>query len=80
MPRVCGDCRFCREEGRFPCYCVAGRFPIKPSETDLRDGICPLVEIPTPHGRLIDANDLIIANSTEEEMRELFRTVLEAED
>jgi len=27
-------------------------------EIDMRDYTCPLVEIPTPHGRLIDADEL----------------------
>ena len=29
--------------------------PIKFSELDLRDGLCPLIELP-PHGDLIDRN------------------------
>ena len=28
-------------------------------EIDMRDYTCPLVDIPTPHGRLIDADELV---------------------
>lgn len=59
MPHSCGDCVLCRPKGPYPCYCYIKQFPIKPSETDLRDGLCPLVEVPTPHGRLIDADAAI---------------------
>ena len=61
MPKTCGECVFLVERLIYPCWCCAGDFAIKPSETDLRDGICPLVEVPTPHGRLIDADELINA-------------------
>ena len=30
-------------------------------EIDMRDYTCPLVEIPTPHGRLIDAEKLMMS-------------------
>ena len=59
MPHSCGDCVLCRPKGPYPCYCYIKQFPIKPSETDLRDGLCPLAEVPTPHGRLKDADVLI---------------------
>lgn len=58
MPKTCGDCRFLVGYGEFPCYCAVGDFSVKPSETDMRDGICPLVEVKVPHGRLIDADEL----------------------
>ena len=63
MPKNCGECSFLQESvwrGKmFPCVCVAGGFVVKPSETDLKDGLCPLVELPEKHGRLIDAEALI---------------------
>lgn len=63
MPKNCGECSFLQESvwrGKmFPCVCVAGGFVVKPSETDLKDGLCPLVELPEKHGRLIDADELI---------------------
>lgn len=45
MPKTCGDCRFCRPKGPYPCYCYVVGWPIKPSETDLRDGMCPLEKV-----------------------------------
>ena len=46
-----------------PKNCIR-KMPIKFSELDLRDGLCPLIELP-PHGRLIDA-DALIKQMTEE--------------
>ena len=62
MPKNCCQCPMMRPGNykghAFPCTCHAKDcFPIKPSELDLRDGLCPLVEI-KPHGRLIDADAL----------------------
>lgn len=61
MPKNCGECKFCRmtytQYGEiFSADCTIKDFPIKWSELDLRDGLCPLIELP-PHGRLIDADD-----------------------
>lgn len=42
MPKTCGECRFCRPKGPYPCNCYAGDFLVKPSETDMKDGMCPL--------------------------------------
>ena len=60
MPKTCGECSFLQEsvwKGKmYPCVCVAGGFVVKPSETDMKDGLCPLVELPEKHGRLIDAD------------------------
>lgn len=62
MPGSCGECRFLNPgnyKGKeYPCVCDVGDFLVKPSETDLRDGLCPLVEVPD-HGDLIDANTMI---------------------
>lgn len=44
MPKTCGECRFCRPKSPYPCYCYANGMLIKPGETDLRDGLCPLME------------------------------------
>ena len=54
MPTSCGECDYCHPTDKFPCWCYLKEFPIKPSETDLRDGLCPLIEVTEPHGRLID--------------------------
>lgn len=45
MPRNCGSCPFMRPKPPYPCYCIVQQMPIKPSETDLRDGLCPLKEV-----------------------------------
>lgn len=62
MPGSCGECRFLNPgnyKGKeYPCVCDVGDFLVKPSETDLRDGLCPLVELPD-HGDLIDREELI---------------------
>lgn len=48
MPSCCYECRFMHagiwNEKAYPCICYAypGGFVIKPSETDLIDGLCPL--------------------------------------
>jgi len=52
MPKNCGECSFLYEgafDGKiYPCVCHAKGFLVKPSETDMRDGLCPLVEIKRP--------------------------------
>lgn len=52
MPLCCQQCPLCGDEGRF---CMAARrcIPIVG-----RIDWCPLVEVPTPHGRLIDRDKL----------------------
>ena len=57
MPECCYDCPFIRTSFAGDYYCAKG----KGDEDDLkklysqRMADCPLVEIPAPHGRLIDA-------------------------
>lgn len=63
MPKNCGFCPFCRKTvtewgSIYSADCIIRKMPIKFSELDLRDGLCPLIELP-PHGRLIDADALI---------------------
>lgn len=64
MPQNCYDCPFIRASWGNDYYCAKG----KGCEGSLasifigRMDNCPLVEIPTPHGRLIDADKL--ANET----------------
>ena len=57
MPRTCGVCELCG------CYteskgevhrCDISMYVIKDLERRLDD--CPLIEVPEPHGRLIDAD------------------------
>jgi len=58
MPKNCGECYFLKPEKFYVCWCYAGGFPIKPGETDLRDGMCPLVALPEHHGRLVDMDEV----------------------
>lgn len=57
MPKSCGDCPF-----DYDCFCCAitlHNFFILDENFDFtteRASDCPLVEVPTPHGRLIDAS------------------------
>ena len=56
MPLMCEEC---------PCYdcddysCKATGRGVIEYRYDGRPDNCPLVEIPTPHGRLIDADELL---------------------
>lgn len=52
MPLCCQQCPLCADEGRF---CMAARRCIPMVG---RVDWCPLVEVATPHGRLIDADEL----------------------
>ena len=61
MPKSCGGCEFnyCLEGGSYEWWeCVILHDDIKQFDTRRTD--CPLVEIPTPHGRLIDGDKLSI--------------------
>ena len=62
MPRSCGDCNFYYvdyEEGTANCLATSCYVQPHHYHKDNRDPDCPLVEVPTPHGRLIDADNLI---------------------
>lgn len=72
MPTKCNECNFCvngftEDAPMYECAVESGENVSvlvddygKPF--DFRPDWCPLVEIPTPHGRLIDADEL--ANKT----------------
>lgn len=60
MPKNCTICRFCVPEadpGDGEMCMATGRF-MPPCSTERLEE-CPLVEVPTPHGRLIDADKLL---------------------
>ncbi len=83
MPLMCGDCP-CYDGSDYACN-ATGRGVIE-YRYDGRPDNCPIVEIPTPHGRLIDAdrfldwlkefhpNDVVIMSGVKNA-----RTVIEAE-
>lgn len=68
MPTNCGDCYFEQigaeedDYGDTFCisYCLLTEWRIALSNRDdMKLPSCPLVEIPTPHGRLIDKDELL---------------------
>ena len=64
MPETCDECRF--KEGEFDTECY-GRGIVCAVDGGSHEprykSNCKLVEIPTPHGRLIDADALLEANA-----------------
>ncbi len=62
MPLMCDECP-CYNESDYSCN-ATGRGVIE-YRYDGHPDNCPLVEIPTPHGRLIDADELIAWDGTE---------------
>lgn len=59
MPTTCCNCKF-REPFIDFAYCHLAEMDMEYEESDnCRHPDCPLVEIPTPHGRLIDADELV---------------------
>lgn len=59
MPTTCCNCKF-REPFIDFAYCHLAEMDMEYEESDnCRHPDCPLVEIPTPHGRLIDADNLV---------------------
>lgn len=87
IPESCYECMF-NSEADGECYvndCKCEWGHSRPAD-------CPLVEVPVPHGRLIDAdelkkliedfnsNDIISYTIDEQEWRENTPTVIEAEE
>ena len=64
MPKTCADCWALDDSGDYP-YCLITQeqrgYTFRTREQ--RMGKCPLVEVPTPHGRLIDANAIPFVES-----------------
>ena len=64
LPDSCSKCPF--KYSSYDMYCCRmicgdGCIVCVDSYIERRNPACPLVEIPTPHGRLIDADRLIVA-------------------
>lgn len=57
MPNDCKTCDLCHYDG-FMGFCFVNDEKI--AEKGRRED-CPPIEVPTPHGRLIDADDLMLA-------------------
>ena len=79
MPKSCGGCDLSyidSEWGDF--WCV----PLVEDVTKIKGILpnCPLIEIPTPHGRLIDADKVFCYNFWDEQNIDNAPTILEAEE
>ena len=79
MPQTCIDCPLYRYTATSHYCCAA---PIRGQRATERDKDCPLVEIKTPHGRLIDADDYkkLLADDSKLWILEHTPTVIEAEE
>jgi len=65
MPKTCEECEFhCYHSyGEYVCVAAPMLYPFNLANCKgRRKNWCPLVEVPVPHGRLIDADEL--ANKT----------------
>lgn len=61
MPKCCDDCTFYQDDVFPACKFLWDDFDNYRYPAVERDRNCPLSEVPTPHGRLIDADRLIKA-------------------
>lgn len=50
MPKSCEECGLLLKVNHLCTYCMATGYQIKYSETDLRDGLCPLEEFEESEG------------------------------
>lgn len=75
MPMSCIDCPLYRYTATSHYCCVAA---IRGQKATERHKDCPLVEIKTPHGRLIDAEDMSV-NRYDNNVDEV-KTIIEGED
>ena len=57
MPKDCEHCRFCGIDVESGCWVKKNWIIRRVGEN--RPSWCPLVDVPTPHGRLIDGDVLI---------------------
>ncbi len=78
MPASCIECRFGREvnySGDFKEKCLINDKCGYVSVRKPRLHTCPLISIPTPHGRLIDADEIEYENWYLEETGESYKMV-----
>jgi hypothetical protein len=66
MPQKCGQCKLYHAEHPMHCMAVEGHRTVGAPYGMPRPDWCPLVELPVPHGRLIDADALKTAFPTSE--------------
>lgn len=86
MPKSCFECPFKITSGissgqklEFNCA-VINYAVLEDYMTDDKPTNCPLVEIPTPHGRLIDADKVFTYDHIAEEQLKEVPTILESEE
>ena len=60
MPQKCGQCNLYHAEHPMHCMVVEGHRTVGAPYGMPRPDWCPLVEVPTPHGRLGDLDKLMI--------------------
>ena len=59
MPQKCGQCKLYHAEHPMHCMAVEGHRTVDAPYGMPRPDWCPLVEIPTPHGDLVDRDYLL---------------------
>lgn len=57
MPKWCDDCEFM--QSGYPDWCDLTYRDLDVFISSIRPNWCPLVEVKTPHGKLIDADELL---------------------
>ena len=57
LPKCCDDCEFM--QSGYPDWCDLTCRGLDVFNPSIRPNWCPLVEVKTPHGRLIDADELL---------------------
>ena len=58
MPKSCFECDLYDDENNF-CKAQKEYMPFASLGRDYKDANCPMVEVPEPHGRLIDEDKLM---------------------
>jgi len=73
MPKNCRDCIYIQRDrpaGKVYCTATDPWLNISLVPINSRHAYCPLVEVPQPHGRLIDASEEIMVQTYDEEHEE----------
>lgn len=83
MPESCDECKLCSVDSSMIGYCyLLDEYSDSESTYLERQKDCPLIEIPTPHGRLVDADKLFeeinIADEYGADMSDILRLVIDA--
>ena len=89
MPKSCFECDLYDDENNF-CKAQKEYMPFASFGRDYKDANCPMVEVPEPHGRLIDEDKLMddvkknsasyFADDFAREWVDVQPTVIEAEE